>query len=485
VDLWTADKAGTLSLHARTGISGVDANPVNLTRNLRPADEVLMGGPKNDLYIVVTAWTNMTAATIRLVGTDASGAAQTEDIVVTGNGTYNATKLFKTLSQSQVTVFTKSDTGSFAYEVLQGQWGVVWRPSPVPTWEAYFHFDAKIQIGDGTTATWFADTNKLVEFYPMVDPNIGILVKNNATFRLGVLVDAAKKIGRSGCFMLDLGATGWGFIISGISGTIYLYGCAFASLGKNTYIEFRGNGRAWQCLWNWSTTPMFTATATGDVFQQTNVFCQSGIQTRTSNITVDRLNVFSNGTMYGISFRYMSSSSATITNPYVRNVQYTVEIQSVTNSNCYVVNMDYDSENWTFAWYGTDTGTRVYRQYTVNLKVTDKDNNPINGATVTLKDKDGNQVFSVNTDANGNIVTQTVSRGYYDQAHGNTLQDYSPHILTITKLGYQTYVKEFTLSAKTAWEVKLAKAQHILLNSGRPVLNLKPSDPENKSVVVL
>jgi len=154
-----------------------------------------MGGPKNDLYIVVTAWTNMTTATIRLVGTDANGDAQTEDIVVTGNGTYNAAKLFKTLIQSQITVFTKSDTGSFSYEVAQGQWGVVWRPSPVPTWEACYHFDAKIQIGDGTTATWFADTNKLVEFYPMVDPNIGILVKNNATFRLGVLIDAAKKIG--------------------------------------------------------------------------------------------------------------------------------------------------------------------------------------------------------------------------------------------------------------------------------------------------
>jgi hypothetical protein len=181
----------------------------------------------------------------------------------------------------------------------------------------------------------------------------------------------------------------------------------------------------------------------------------------------------------------MSSSSATITNPYVRNVQYTIEIQSVTNSNCHVVNMDYDSENWTFGWYGTDTGTRVYRQYTVNLKVTDKDNNPINGATATVKDKDGNQIFSVNTDANGNIATQTVSRGYYDQPHGNILQDYSPHVLTITKPGYQTYVKKFALSAKTAWEIKLAKAQHILLDSGRPVLNLKPSDPENKSVVVL
>jgi hypothetical protein len=86
---------------------------------------------------------------------------------------------------------------------------------------------------------------------------------------------------------------------------------------------------------------------------------------------------------------------------------------------------------------------------------------------------------------NGNIATQTVSRGYYDQAHGNTLQDYGPHTLTIIKAGYQNYIKKLTLSAKTAWEVKLAKAQHILLNSGRPVLNLKPSDPENKSVVVL
>jgi hypothetical protein len=86
---------------------------------------------------------------------------------------------------------------------------------------------------------------------------------------------------------------------------------------------------------------------------------------------------------------------------------------------------------------------------------------------------------------NGNIATQTVSRGYYDQPHGNTLQDYGPHTLTIIKAGYQTYIRKFTLMAGTAWEVKLAKAQHILLNSGRPVLNLKPSDPENKSVVVL
>jgi hypothetical protein len=57
--------------------------------------------------------------------------------------------------------------------------------------------------------------------------------------------------------------------------------------------------------------------------------------------------------------------------------------------------------------------------------------------------------------------------------------------LTISKAGYQTYVKKFVLGAKTAWEIKLARANTILFDQGTPVLNLKPSDPENKNVMVL
>jgi hypothetical protein len=143
---------------------------------------------------------------------------------------------------------------------------------------------------------------------------------------------------------------------------------------------------------------------------------------------------------------------------------------------------------WTFNWdesEGLLTNTTVYRQYTFDLKVTNKDNNNISGATVTLKNKYGDSIFIVSTAADGTIATQTVTRGYYNKANGSDLIDESPHTLTITKAGYQTYVKKFILSSKTAWEIKLAKAQQVLLNSGRPVLNLKPSDPENKSVVVL
>ena len=66
-------------------------------------------------------------------------------------------------------------------------------------------------------------------------------------------------------------------------------------------------------------------------------------------------------------------------------------------------------------------------------RVTDKDNTAINGVTAIVKDRDGNTIFSVATSGSGDIATQTVSRGYYDQAHGNTLQDYGPHTLTISK----------------------------------------------------
>jgi hypothetical protein len=52
--------------------------------------------------------------------------------------------------------------------------------------------------------------------------------------------------------------------------------------------------------------------------------------------------------------------------------------------------------------------------------------------------------------------------------------------------GYQKYVKKFTLTDKTSWEIKLAKISQILLDQGgKPILNVVPTDPENKIVVKL
>jgi hypothetical protein len=95
IDLWNADKAGTLSLHALTGISAADGSAVALTRNARPADYKVLGGARQDLYVTVTNWSGMTSATVRLIGTETNDATQTEDLALTGNGTYYATKYSK------------------------------------------------------------------------------------------------------------------------------------------------------------------------------------------------------------------------------------------------------------------------------------------------------------------------------------------------------------------------------------------------------
>jgi hypothetical protein len=39
------------------------------------------------------------------------------------------------------------------------------------------------------------------------------------------------------------------------------------------------------------------------------------------------------------------------------------------------------------------------------------------------------------------------------------------------------------LAEKTRWAVKHARVQPLLLDSGRPVLNLAAADPENKHVL--
>ena len=113
-DLYNADKAGTLSLHARTGITSTDASAVAVDRAERPIDYIVLGGSSNDLYISVANWNGITA-TIRITGTDRDGTAQTEDILVTANGTYYTTKWFKTITYTQVTA---ANVTTFDYDLV-------------------------------------------------------------------------------------------------------------------------------------------------------------------------------------------------------------------------------------------------------------------------------------------------------------------------------------------------------------------------------
>ena len=104
----------------------------------------------------------------------------------------------------------------------------------------------------------------------------------------------------------------------------------------------------------------------------------------------------------------------------------------------------------------------------MDLKITDKDNNNIVGATITVKNKNGDIQFSTDTDANGEVseTVWVVKDEWSGSGSSNTRTDYNSFTLEIKKAGYQTYTKKFTLYKKTDWAIRLT---HTTVNPDQEV----------------
>lgn len=143
-DVYNADKAGTFSLQNRDGITGVDSGPVPVTNPLRPTDYAELGGACDDLFILVENWTATPPVSIQVTGKDRCGNVVSEFVSIVDNGTYYLSEKYAVVEYTVVSGFPGG--GSFDYELIQGQWGVVWKIG-----DAQYNFDAKLQIGDGST----------------------------------------------------------------------------------------------------------------------------------------------------------------------------------------------------------------------------------------------------------------------------------------------------------------------------------------------
>jgi len=330
---------------------------------------------------------------------------------------------------------------------VAGAWGVVTMQGT-----SQFLFTAKLIIGDNVNATTFSDTLKTVEFSAAVitgNTQQCIRINDYATLTFGELIDAGRKSTRNGVHIY-CPVTAFQYYPLFIRYTVsnnysYLYGCTFtcnSTVRRDISVLPRGN--VYNCFFNGVYLAVGLDPVTNNIMlANVYVALRSPSGTNQGNITVNECN----------RYIWFYVNGGTVTNIVgVGASEVGIRVASVT-ANMYLVNALLDL--WTFNFSGS-AGVECYRQYTVNLQVLDKAGTAINGATATWKNNAGANVFSVATGATGAIAEQTVSRGYYDQAHGNTLQDYGPFDLTVELAGYRTYTHgDIILDEPLDWRITL------------------------------
>jgi|GEM_PF-3258894 len=423
VDAWNFDKATSRTLKAAA------ASPftASLETPVKPADSLAL-----KLSVVITNFS--VAGTVTLTGKDAWGNAISETLNITANGTFTTAQYFASIDANGAVA-----AGTFTAAITQPRLGVVWRINT-----RQYTFDCLLQIGDGATATYFADNSKAVAWSNFMAYGATVLtVTAGAYFTAGTLLNLANKTTCNGIhFYVDNTSNQRVFMSFNSGSYAYLYSCTFEEASNADFYIAYYPLRVWNCTFDMA---VFRYLANADLF---NVkFWQTGnngcFQNSYAGNTMDKIYAYTCSAV----MKTDGTGPPSMKNLYARNNAYIV----LWNNNqvgavAYLINPDVDA--YLFSW--TANASTVYRQYEFDL-VTEP------GATVVLKRADGTQVFSVTADAvTGAIATQTVTRGYYNTANGNTLQDYGPFRLEITKAGKMPYTDTgIVLDAKTTLHIAL------------------------------
>ena len=117
----------------------------------------------------------------------------------------------------------------------------------------------------------------------------------------------------------------------------------------------------------------------------------------------------------------------------------------------------------------TETGVarwNAYEKYHIAVKITDESGNPIDNATVIIKNKAGDLQFSTQTNANGSISEQapiTTRDFYFDPLDNSSLHQQIADVTTgeytieVSHPDYHSKTFSFNLTKKTDWTLALKK----------------------------
>jgi len=349
-------------------------------------------------------------------------------------------------STNTITVVGFSESAPCTFEDIYNEsvnqgWGVVEKPT-----ENTYVFKAKLQIGDGSTWTYFKDTLKTVIFTSDVELDYHEAVfdiQRHAYFWLGE-VDEDTRTGHSGCILIvrDVVFNNYAFIIHvraeaemKLGGTVIINEPR-RELSHNLWLEDGSVNKIWSCRivggasgikmtkyldvnevviqdatrgWNYGTTSEYPIT---NVIVE---YCDAGL------------------------FAY-SIFSVTVSNSRFAKNYYTI---STIDLDATVRLNDCWADQWRISWGGTPTeNAKIERAYTFKVRVTDKNGNPIDGALVELYDKNGNLIFRELTNTNGEISEHSIVSITYTPTE--TI-DNNPYTVKITKEGYTPLEVKITI----------------------------------------
>lgn len=126
----------------------------------------------------------------------------------------------------------------------------------------------------------------------------------------------------------------------------------------------------------------------------------------------------------------------------------------------------------------------AYENYTIDVNVKDESNVAIENATVSIS-LNGSEVYSGQTDSNGDMAQQTLTSKYWyfdpinypDNYHQIAEVVNGNYIMTISKNGYETYKTEFTLNEKKELQLVLKTSiENMVDTDGELYQKLNPSN---------
>jgi hypothetical protein len=316
-----------------------------------------------------------------------------------------------------------------------------------------YYQNMEIQIGDGSTQTYFWDEN--VQIAGSVSTNF-YDVSSTGHLRLGEIFDSANKLSQCGVEFLAL--SGGNYLISTLSDSaeVEIYSCLFQTEKSLSpcVISAGTNDTVYNSMFdNVRLANVGTATSTPDFYdiEIKNIGGTTATASRTAG-TTDKLFIYD----CPRAFLMSTSWAFSVTNTIVRNVTYLAQLSGSVTGNKYFINMDSDCWKWyPTTWAAGSTG-KILRQYTFDLTATYPNGTAFSNANVTISNTVEGIVYEGVTDTNGDIPQQILTMGHYNKTGKNTIYSYNPYWLNATSQdGSYIYYKSWTVENLANWEIAL------------------------------